>query len=74
MQKGEGWQPMCRPPALATIFAGLTAEFSEVTCPKCLAQMAAEVEEALNTCTLHGQPKPREECDVCMQRGIWGDV
>lgn len=46
----------------------------DVTCPGCIEMLARRVERILDTCTLHGWPKPREDCDVCMQRGVWAGV
>ena len=65
---------LCRLIMGPVAFSGLTENPNEVTCPGCLEAMASAVEGALDPCRHHGKPKPREECDVCMQRGTWGDV
>lgn len=39
-----------------------------------LEPLAQEVEEALDICDLHGESKPRADCDVCMQRGVWAGI
>lgn len=51
-----------------------TQKPEEVTCSECLDVLASEVEQALDLCTGHGAPKPRDQCDVCMGRGVWGGI
>lgn len=44
------------------------------TCSGCIEMLARRTERAINTCRHYGSPKPKEDCDICMGRGVWSGL
>ena len=72
----KGPIPMCEPHAQRAVHVahvmGFKLPIGDLMV--LLEPLAQEVEEALDTCDLHGKLKPRAECDVCMRRGVWAGI